>query len=182
MDNERTHSDTLQPIVLASNFTNSTFYSRCEGTNNWRALEDAVGKLEGAKHCVAFASGMAAASAVLFASKPTVLILPRVAYHGVRALVAENAHIAVRPVDTEKTAQIVAALPGASMLWLETPSNPMLDVADLSAVVPVAVAAGVPVVVDATFATPVSPIKPLALGATMVMHRCVCLFLRMSAL
>ncbi len=115
---------------------------------------------------------MAAASAVLFAVKPTLVVLPRVVYHGVRVLVSEQVHTTVRHIDTENTAQVLAALPGANLLWLETPSNPQLDVADLVAILPAAVAARVPVVVDATFATPMSPIKPLALGASMVLHRC----------
>lgn len=165
------------PITMASNFhAGGTFnYSRCEGTEGWIGLEKCLANLEGGQYAISFASGMAAANAVLYALSPLMktLILPKVAYLGVRSLVAHSVstgHLNVISVDTEDTQGIIAAIPSTDVVWLESPSNPQLDVCDLGAVIPVAVKHGKPVVVDATFATPLGPVKPLALGATAVVH------------
>ena len=74
------------PIVLASNFRGGGEYSRTHGTETWAALEAAVGALEGGTRS-AFSSGMAAASAAIYALAPKVLVLPTYCYLGVRALV-----------------------------------------------------------------------------------------------
>jgi cystathionine gamma-synthase len=150
------------PIVLASNV---------HGTATWEGLETAVGALEGG-HATAFATGMAAAAATLFALRPRVLVLPTYSYLGVRALVddlVEQGRLQVRLVDVADTAAVVAACDGADVVWLETPTNPTLDVADLATIGVAARDADVAMVVDSTFATPICA-RPLELGATVVVH------------
>lgn len=158
------------PIVLASNFRAANDYSRVQGTDTWRAFEEAIGALEGGR-AVSFSTGMAAASAVLFAFAPRVLVLPSFSYMGVRSLVAElvdRGALEVRWVDITDTAAVLAASEGADMVWLESPTNPTLDVADIAAVT-AAVGHRATVVVDSTFATPMCA-TPLADGAHVVLH------------
>lgn len=160
-----------QPIVLATNFRETGDYSRAQGTATWHALEAAVGALEGGT-ALAYSSGMAAASSTLFALAPRVLVLPDCSYMGVRALVADlvrQTPLEVRSVDISNTAAVAAATVGADVVWVETPTNPTLDVADLDAICAAAAAAGAKVVVDSTFATPMCA-QPLRHGATVVMH------------
>ncbi len=159
------------PLVLASNFREGGEYTRTHGTATWVALEDAVGALEGGS-AVAYASGMAVASAALYALAPRVVVLPEFSYLGVRALLAEQVrqgHLEIRSVDITDTAAVDAATDGADVLWVETPTNPTLHVADLPALGAVARRHGVPMVVDSTFATPLLQ-RPLEHGATIVMH------------
>jgi cystathionine gamma-synthase len=160
-----------QPIVLASNFRAGGEYTRTHGTDTWAALEDAVGALEGGV-AVSYASGMAAAAAIVYALAPKVVVVPTVSYLGVRALLAEHerqGHLALRPVDITDTDEVLAAAAGACLVWLETPTNPTLDVADLPRLCAGARAAGARTVVDSTFATPMLQ-RPLEHGADVVMH------------
>ena len=160
------------PVVLASNFRGEEGeYARTHGTPTWHGLEAAVGALEGGR-ALAYSTGMAAASATLFALAPKVLVLPSYSYLGVRALVTDlevQRGIEVRAVDIADTAAVLAALPGADVVWMETPTNPTLDVADLPAIGAAAARAGAAMVVDSTFATPVCA-RPLEDGATVVLH------------
>lgn len=158
------------PIVLASNFRASELYGRVDGTPTWQAFEEAYGALEGGR-AVSFATGMAAASAVLFAVDPRVIVMPVYSYAGVRSLVREleaRGRLEVRWVDITDTAAVVAASAGADLVWLESPTNPTLDVADIPAVA-AAVRSHATVVVDGTFATPMVQ-RPLADGAHIVLH------------
>ena len=160
-----------QPLVLASNFREGGEYTRTHGTESWIAFEDAIGALEGG-NAISFASGMAAASALLHALMPKVIVLPRASYMGVRTLVASLAAghgIEVRVVDVTDTAGVLAASEGADVTWLESPANPTLDVADLAALCGALSSRGTTTVVDSTFATPLGQ-QPLALGATAVLH------------
>ncbi len=160
------------PIVLASNIRGEAGeYSRTHGTATWLGLEEAVGALEGGR-AISFSSGMAAASGALFALSPKVLVLPTDSYLGVRALVADHVqqgHLRTRAVDIADTDAVVAALDGADVVWIETPTNPTLDVADVPRICAAATAQGVRVVVDSTFATPIYA-QPLSDGATIVIH------------
>jgi cystathionine gamma-lyase len=137
------------------------------GNPTWTGLEAAIGDLEGAAATVTFASGMAAISAVLTATlRPgDTVVLPSDGYPGTREVGAYlEAHgIRVRHVPTD-TAAILEAVPGARVVWLETPSNPGLDVCDIATVSDLARAGGALVVVDNTLATPLGQ-QPLALGA-----------------
>ena len=160
------------PIVLASNIRGEAGeYTRTHGTATWIGLEEAVGELEGGR-AIAFSSGMAAAAGALFALAPKVLVLPTDSYLGVRALVddhVQQGHVQTRSVDIADTAAVVAALDGADVVWIETPTNPTLDVADVAAICAAATGRGVRVVVDSTFATPMCA-QPLGDGATIVIH------------
>jgi cystathionine gamma-synthase len=160
-----------QPIVLASNVRGGGQYSRTDGTATWAALEEAVGALEGGR-ALSFATGMAAAAAVIYALAPRIVVLPTYSYLGVRSLLAEHAAqgtLELRPVDITDTAAVLAAADGADVVWVETPTNPTLDVADLPAIGAALGARGIPMVVDSTFATPLRQL-PLAHGATVVIH------------
>ncbi|GAA4657790.1 cystathionine gamma-lyase [Streptomyces chumphonensis] len=141
-----------------------------DGNPTWTALERALAELEdpdGTAHAVAFASGMAAMSAVLLSRvRPgDVVVLPDDGYNLLARLRERlEAHGArVRRVPTGGEEQF-RALSGASLLWLETPSNPGLDVCDVRALADAAHREGALVVVDNTLATPLGQ-RPLRLGA-----------------
>ncbi len=160
-----------QPIVLASNFRSGGEYSRTHGTETWAALETAIGALEGGR-AISFSSGMAAAAAIVYALAPKVVVIPTFSYLGVRSLLSEHAlqgHVELRPVDITDTARVVAAAAGADAVWVETPTNPTLDVADLPAIAEGSRAASAHMVVDSTFATPLVQ-RPLEHGAAIVLH------------
>jgi len=159
------------PIVLASNFRGVGDYTRTHGTETWAALETAVGELEGGR-AVAFASGMAAAAAIVYALAPKVVVIPTFSYLGVRSLLSEyrmQGHVELRPVDITDTAQIAIEAVGADVVWAETPTNPTLDVADLPAISAACRAAGARMVVDSTFASPLLQ-RPLEHGAAITLH------------
>jgi cystathionine gamma-synthase len=171
------------PVVLASNFhapataaagtgPDSRAYSRTDATPTWEALETAVGQLEGG-HAVAFSSGMAAIAAVIdLVPAGGRIVAPADCYFGVGELLDDarhNGRWAVDRVDLTDTAAVKAAVAGADLLWLESPSNPLLEVADLPALCAAGRRAGAITGVDNTFATPLRQ-HPLALGADVVVH------------
>ena len=159
------------PIVLATNFRASGDYVRSSGTETWIALEEAVGALEGGL-AVSYASGMAVASAVLHVFAPRVVVIPTSSYMGVRTLLADmvaRGRMDLRFVDVTDTDAVLKAADGADLVWLESPTNPTLEVADLATILAACRHRGVPTLVDSTFATPLLQ-QPLALGATVVMH------------
>jgi cystathionine gamma-lyase len=131
----------------------------------WTRYEEAVGSLEDAE-AVLFSSGMAAAAAVLMINvKPgSVVAMDSGCYHGVRAL-AET-YVAPGGVELRLAppAELAAASDGADLLWLESPSNPMLEVYDIASLA----ARGVTTVVDNTTAGPLLQ-QPLELGAELVL-------------
>jgi len=143
-----------------------------DGNPGWDALEAALGALEGGT-AVTFASGMAAAAAVLETLAPGALVIAsQVAYHGVRVLLDERARagrLRVRHVDAREPAAVAAACPGAALLWIETPMNPLIEIADIAALAAHARAHGALALVDSTFATPLRQ-RPLELGADLVLH------------
>lgn len=159
------------PLIPASNFIlgSGRDYSRDDGTPTWEALEDIVGGLESGR-AVAFASGMAAIAAV-FDQLPAgaVVTLPDDCYQGVAGLVAagaERGRWSVQRVAVDDTAGWIRACGVADLVWLESPSNPLLTVADLEAVCAAPRKAGAIVAVDNTFATPLNQ-QPLEFGATV---------------
>ena len=162
------------PVVLNSTYRSggsSYSYGR-NGNPTWSAFEAALGALEGG-HAIAFASGMAAVAAVI-ETLPVgaAVIVPRSAYTGTRLLFADlqsRGRIELRAVDISDTQATVAALDGAALLWIESPTNPLLEVADLPALLTAASDRGILSVVDNTFATPMLQ-RPLALGAGVVVH------------
>jgi cystathionine gamma-synthase len=146
-------------------------YAR-EGNPPWEALEEVVGLLEGGE-AVAYASGMAAAHGAmrLFPTNPTV-VAPVVAYMAVReSLQIEHdaGRAQVSFVDVTDTQAVLAACDGADVLWLESPTNPLLGIADLPTLCGHARDRGILSVVDSTLATPLGQ-RPLAAGADVVMH------------
>ena len=164
------------PIVPASNFraapsgTTGREYARDDGTPGWEALEELVGDLEGGP-AVCFSSGMAAIAAVLeLLPVGARVVVPRDSYTGLRALLADGVEAggrwSVRTVDMTRGDDLDAAVRDADLVWLETPSNPLLDVVDIAAV---AAASGALVAVDNTFATPLLQ-SPLRLGADFAVH------------
>lgn len=164
------------PVVLASALRHGSDtgadYVRYEGSDTITAFEAAVGALDGGA-AVAFSSGMAAVTAVAEGQPAGALaVVPENAYGGTVALFAEQQRLGrmpTRPVDITDTDAVLAALPGAQLLWLETVTNPLMGVADLPVLIAAARDAGALVCVDATFSTPLL-VRPLELGADIVMH------------
>ncbi len=137
----------------------------------WTAFEEALGRLEGGDARV-FGSGMAAISAVLALVPPHgVIVAPRHCYSMTKALLDDYAHVGheVRVVDIDDTSTVLEALDGADLVWVESPTNPMLEVADLEAIFSAARAHGATSVCDNTLATPILQ-QPLRLGADIVVH------------
>ncbi|MHA7154677.1 trans-sulfuration enzyme family protein [Arthrobacter sp. TMN-50] len=168
------------PIVLSSTFYEAVdpvagdrIYGRMSNPT-WDPFEEALGKLEGAAlPALVFSSGLGAAAAAL-SLVPTggVVVMPRHAYAGSLSLAEDEAsrgRFTLQTVDVADTHQVLDHLVGADMLWLESPTNPMLEVADLRTIIGAAKATGVTVVVDNTFNTPLV-CRPLEFGADVVLH------------
>lgn len=178
------------PVVMSSTFHQGgePVYGR-DGNPTWSALEEVVGALEGGS-CLVFASGLAAVSAVLESLPvPGRVVVPGDAYNGTRRFltdVAGRGRLRFRTVDVADTAACLEACsefcqaPGrpsggaghfgaGGILWLESPTNPLLAVADLPALAAGAHDLGMDVVVDNTFASPLLQ-RPLDLGADVVVH------------
>ncbi|HYM53169.1 MAG TPA: cystathionine gamma-synthase [Candidatus Dormibacteraeota bacterium] len=138
-----------------------------------RALESAIAALEGATHGIAYASGLAATQNVLYLLEPgDRLVVSDDVYGGTWRLadkVWRRYGIQTDAVDLRDLDAVAAALAGARMIWIETPTNPLLKVIDISAVARVAATSGALTVVDSTFATPYLT-RPLELGADLVLH------------
>ena len=171
---------TITPIYLTSTYTQAGIgddhpyeYSRT-GNPTRTALETCLAALEGGAHGLAFASGSAATAAVLSTLRPGDHVLAGDDLYGGTYRLFETVW---RPLGVELTyvdardpgAFERAARPSTRLFWLETPSNPLLRLADIAAVADEARAAGARLVVDNTFATPVFQ-QPLALGAHVVVH------------
>ena len=168
------------PIVLASTFAQSApgehqgfSYTR-SGNPNRAQLEASVAALEGGAHGYAFASGSAASATLLQTLRPGQRVVATADLYGGTYRLLEQV---VRPlgvdvvfvdVDAHAAVQEALATPTA-LLWLESPTNPLLKVADIRALAALAHAQGTRVVVDNTFATPMLQ-RPLALGADVVVH------------
>lgn len=168
------------PVVLSSTYVSQgvqqpgeMLYGRID-METWHPFEEALAALEGAdRPAVAFSSGMAAIAAIFsFVPAGGTVVVPRHAYQvtlGFADDLAQRAGVTVLRVDIADTDQVVAALEGASLLLVESPTNPMLEVADLPAVLAAARERGVLTAVDNTFATPLGQ-QPLTFGADLVVH------------
>ena len=161
------------PIALNSTFHEGgpVGYGRY-GNETWTALEEAISVLEGGKTLL-FSSGMAAISAV-FSLLPegAVIVAASNGYQGTTTLLKklhESEKLKVRFVNLANTDECLAAIPGAQMLYLESPLNPLLEVVDLPKIIAAGKSAGCGVVVDNTLATPLLQ-NPLALGADISIH------------
>jgi cystathionine gamma-synthase len=172
------------PIHLSTTFERATdgaypagfVYSR-DGNPNRAMLETCIAALEGAEAAVAFASGMAAITAVieaLPADRPRRLLMPDDIYFGIRPLLAATdlaGRLTVETVDMSDLGAAARAIRsfGPGLVWIETPSNPLLRVTDIKAVADLAHDAGAFVAVDNTWATPILQ-RPLDLGADFSIH------------
>ncbi len=169
----------VAPIHLATTFAQhepgkATFeYSRSDNPTR-RVLQEAVASLEGASHAFAFASGMAAEDAVLRSLRPgDHLIVPDDAYGGTWRLIDKVygpmgiTHTAVALSDLDAVAS--AWRDETRLVWVETPSNPLLSIADIGGLSGLAHDRGGRCVVDNTFATPFLQ-RPLEHGADAVVH------------
>ena len=159
---------------------NSTFHAPNQigsgygrfGNQTWSALEEAISALEGGR-TLAFSSGMAAISAV-FNVLPhgAVITASKNGYSGTMTLLrklTESGRVDVRYVDVSNTAEVLEALPGTVLLWLESPTNPALEVADLPTLIAAAKQLNCGVGVDNTFATALNQ-QPLDMGADISMN------------
>jgi cystathionine beta-lyase/cystathionine gamma-synthase len=170
----------MTPIVLATTFAQDGpgahrgyDYSRA-GNPTRTALEGCLAALEGAKHAIAFGSGCAATTAALLTLKAGDHVLVGDDVYGgtfrIFDRVLKQFGIEATFLDMADPARVRAAMrPTTRLVWMETPSNPMLKVFDVAAIADVARAASVPLAVDNTFASPVLQ-QPLELGATLVVH------------
>ncbi len=158
---------------MASNFylPSERVYARGEGTETAEALEELMGGLEGGRALV-FSSGMAAVATVLNRlAVGSVLAMPDDPYHGVAGLAEEGEDLgrwSVRRLDLADTAGWIEAAATADLVWLESPANPLMSVADLPVICGAPRNPGTVLAVDATFA-PLAQ-SPLELGADVVMH------------
>jgi cystathionine gamma-synthase len=161
------------PIVMASTYVagGDLEYGRY-GNPTWAAFEDALGALEGGR-CLSFASGLAAVATVLdLVGNDGLVVAPQHAYNGTVLQLADlesRGRLRTKLVDITDTDAVVAACSDAALVWLESPTNPALELADIATIREGAHAAGAYVVVDNTFATPLLQ-KPLELDVDLVVH------------
>lgn len=164
------------PITMAATYlaTGDVEYGRY-GNPTWTAFEETLGALEGGR-TLAFASGMAAVTTVLdLVGQGGSVVAPRHAYNGTTMALADleaRQRARGRLVDISDTDAVVAAMrddEDCALLWIESPTNPALEVADIPALADAAHELGIRVVVDNTFATPLLQ-QPLSLGADLVVH------------
>ena len=167
----------MPPIHLSTTYVRGNegefVYSRTRNPTRL-ALESCLAELEGGAEAVAFASGMAAVAGVFHTLQPgDHVVLADDTYFGVRDLVVRRlarwglTHTLVDM--TDPTAVEAAIQPATRLVWIETPSNPMLKITDIAAVAEIAHSRGARLGVDGTWATPVLQ-SPLALGADVVVH------------
>jgi cystathionine gamma-synthase len=162
-----------EPLTMASTYVagGDLEYGRY-GNPTWAAFETALGDLEGGR-CLAFASGLAAVSTILdLVGQGAKVVAPRHAYLGSIGQIADleaRGRITAELVDVTDTEAVVKACADAALVWLESPTNPALEVAEIAPIVAAAHEAGAYVVVDNTFATPLLQ-QPLSLDADLVVH------------
>ncbi len=161
------------PLTMASTYVagGDLEYGRY-GNPTWSAFEDALGALEGGR-ALAFSTGLAAVATVLdLVGQGAKVVAPRHAYQGSVMQLADleaRGRLTVSLVDVTDTDAVLAACVDSALVWMESPTNPALEIAELDRIIPAAHEAGAYVVVDNTFATPLLQ-RPLELGADMVVH------------
>ena len=173
----------VPPIYATSTFIQDKVgearggYEYSRSSNPTRtALEECIAALEGGRHGLVFASGLAAEDTLLrtIASPGSHFVVPDDAYGGTYRLfvrVHQRWGVAADPAHLTNLDTVAAAIiPGETKaVWIETPTNPLLNIADIAAIVDLAHSAGALVIVDNTFATPYLQ-QPLELGADVVVH------------
>ncbi|GAA0938982.1 cystathionine gamma-synthase [Pseudonocardia zijingensis] len=181
-DPDPTTGAVIPPIHASSTFAQDgvgglrSGYEYSRSANPTRtALQECLAALEGGRHAVAFGSGMGASDVLLrvLAKPGDHLVIPHDAYGGTFRLVDKvlaQWGVEYTPVDLGDVDALRAALrPTTRVVWCETPTNPLLGIADIAAVADVTRTAGARLVVDNTFASPYLQ-QPLALGADVVLH------------
>jgi len=169
------------PIHLSTTFERSPegeyprgySYSR-EDNPNRRALEECLSALEGGKEALAFSSGLAVVTALAQGLEPGDHILaPDEVYYGLRKVIGEvfaKSGLQIAYVDMTNIESVRAAVrPSTRLVWIETPSNPLMKITDLAAVAAIARQANAISVCDGTFATPILQ-RPFEQGIDMVTH------------
>jgi len=161
------------PVVLSSTFHagGPVAYGRTSNPT-WEALEDVVGTLEGGR-ALAFSSGMGAVSAVLdLVPNGGTVVVSSHSYSGVAARLRDleaDGRVVVKLVSVQDAATVATECVGADLLWVETPTNPAMEVCDLAAVAAAARELGVMTVCDNTFAGPMLQ-RPIEHGIDVVLH------------
>ncbi len=171
----------MPPIHLSTTFernadgsyTDGYVYTRSENPNR-RSLEECLAVLEGGAVAAAFSSGMAASTSVFQALAPgSHILFPDDVYFGTSRMLREILApwgLTYSVVDMTDPNAVKAALqPTTRLVWVETPSNPLLKITDIAAVAEIAHEANARCVVDNTWPSPIGQ-RPLDLGADMVMH------------
>jgi cystathionine gamma-synthase len=161
------------PISLNSTFLPGGIGYGRYGNQTWEALEETISALEQGESTLAFSSGMSAITAV-FSLLPhgAPVVASNQGYSGTMSLLKkyhEQGRLEVRFVDISNTPDVFEALMGAAFLWIESPTNPTLEVAELALIIGEAKKRNLGVAVDNTFATALTQ-KPLALGADISMN------------
>ena len=181
IDSDTAFGAVTPPLVLSSNFSFAGFndkraydYTR-SGNPTRDLLGEALAELEGGAGAVVTATGMAAISLVLHAllQRGERIVVPHDGYGGswrlFNALAAKGLFELVTCNLTDPRALTGALAPGPALVWIETPSNPLLRITDLRFVIEAAHAAGAIAVVDNTFLSPALQ-QPIAFGADVVVH------------
>lgn len=170
----------IQPITLSTTFEraedgsypNGYSYSRSNNPNR-NALENVLAKLENGAAAAAFSSGNAAGMTVFQSLEPgSHLICPNDMYHGLRNQLKNifAGKLEFNFIDLTDLELVKASIkPNTKLIWVETPSNPLLKITDIAAIAVIAKKTSIKTVCDNTFATPVLQ-RPLELGADLVMH------------
>lgn len=179
------HPDPSTGAIMTPVYMTSTYVQEAPGVNKGyeyarsqnptrTALEEALAVIENGKYGLAFSSGVAATDAVIKLLNPgDEVICANDMYGGTYRLftkVFERFGIVFRYVDTTVAANVEAAItPNTKLVWLETPTNPLMNITDITAVAAITKAKKLILVVDNTFASPALQ-NPLDLGADIVMH------------
>jgi cystathionine gamma-synthase len=178
---DKNASAVVPPIYLSTTYERDEayelpggyLYTRA-GNPNREQLEQTLATLEGGAEALAFASGQAATMTFFQCLKPgDHVLVPDDAYYGTPSLLQdffESWGLTFTKVDTTQPGRVEEAVrPETRAIWLETPSNPLLKVTDISAITELAQGKGIITVCDSTWATPLLQ-RPLDLGCDVVMH------------
>ncbi|MES3018937.1 MAG: aminotransferase class V-fold PLP-dependent enzyme [Bacteroidota bacterium] len=170
----------IQPIALSTTYQRAAdggypegfIYSRIDNPNR-RSLENVIARLEQGPDACAFSSGNAAAGALFQAlASGSHIIAPDDMYHGLRTQILQvfEGILHVDFVDMSDLAAVRKLVrPETKLIWIETPSNPLLKICDIKALVVLAKSKGILIACDNTFSTPIFQL-PLTLGCDFVMH------------
>ena len=174
-------SDVTMPIHLSTTYerksdgTHNDYNYTRGGNPNRNAVEQKIAGLEQATFAIAFSSGLAAVNAIFenVLDEGSHVIMPDDCYHGTRSLLQKfftRRRIEVSETDMTLTANIEKLITNKTkLIWIETPSNPQLKIADIKSITALAKKHGIITACDNTFATPILQ-KPLQMGADYVMH------------